>query len=171
MTPLAKILLPLDLSARPLEDAAYAASFASEFGAELVFLHALQNEWPLRPGRKGDPRRNQREVVRSPVSVSRSSPVSGILRTAGTEQCDFILMPTGAGRYWPCFSLGRSQPRSCAEPDVPSSGSRQSLAAVDQINTKYSLRPFIGLLVGRTYSLVGEPGHAVGIGDGAHDRP
>jgi nucleotide-binding universal stress UspA family protein len=41
MTPIARILVPVDLSARSLEAAAYAVSLASEFGAELVFVHAL----------------------------------------------------------------------------------------------------------------------------------
>lgn len=93
MTPIARILVPVDLSARSLEAAAYAVSLASEFRAELLFVHALQNGWPLDPAEreireKIDATSNHQFLFRE------GSPVSVILQTAEAEKCDLILMPT-----------------------------------------------------------------------------
>jgi hypothetical protein len=52
MTHIAKILVPVDLSPRSIEAARYAAFLRLQFGSELVFLHALQDGWPLRAKRK-----------------------------------------------------------------------------------------------------------------------
>ena len=47
MTDVRNILVPVDLSSRSIGAARYAASLAREFKSELVFVHALQNGWPL----------------------------------------------------------------------------------------------------------------------------
>ncbi len=91
MTAIKKILIPVDLSARSVGAAAYAASLAAEFGSELVFLHAIQN-WPLK-----QPEREIRDRVNATADGHRlvfreDSPVSAILNTAETEHPDLILM-------------------------------------------------------------------------------
>jgi nucleotide-binding universal stress UspA family protein len=94
MMPITKILVPVDLSERSGSAAAYAASLAAEFRSELVFLHAIENGWPLK--------QSEREI-RDRISATADGrrflfregpPVSAILNTAEAEQAGLILMPT-----------------------------------------------------------------------------
>ncbi|MBZ5617780.1 MAG: universal stress protein [Acidobacteriia bacterium] len=94
MTPITKILVPVDLSARSLGAATYAASLAAEFGPELVFLHALQNGWPL-----AEDEGEIRDRVNATPGAHRflfreGSPAPVILETAEAERADLILIPT-----------------------------------------------------------------------------
>jgi nucleotide-binding universal stress UspA family protein len=52
MTPITRILVPIDLRAGSLEVANYAVSLAARLGSGLVFLHALDNGWPLEPAQR-----------------------------------------------------------------------------------------------------------------------
>ena len=103
MKPIAKILIPVDLSLRSIEAARYAESLGSEFGSELVFIHALQEGWPL-----GAEQRNVREGILSPSGCTRrlpireGSPVSVIVKAAETERVALVLMAT---RPKPALSL------------------------------------------------------------------
>lgn len=94
MTPITKILVPVDLSARSLVAATYAASLAAEFGSELVFLHVLQNGWPL-----AEDEGEIRDRVHATPGAHRflfreGSPAPVILETAEAERADLILIPT-----------------------------------------------------------------------------
>ena len=96
MTHVGRILVPVDLSLRSVGAARYAASLGSEFNSELVFVHALQNGWPL-----GDAARDVRDVITgiqgsTPTRfiIREGAPVPVILDAAGTESVDLILMPT-----------------------------------------------------------------------------
>jgi nucleotide-binding universal stress UspA family protein len=96
MMPMTKILVPVDLSERSVGAAAYAASLAAEFRSELVFLHAIQNCWPLKP-----PEREIRDRISATAEGHRflfreGPPVSAILSTAEAEHAGLILMPTRA---------------------------------------------------------------------------
>lgn len=94
MTPITRILVPVDLRAGSLEVATYAVSLAARLGSGLVFLHALQDGWPLEPA--------QRKIRDGIKSASRGhrflfregEPVAAILQAAESEECDLILMPT-----------------------------------------------------------------------------
>jgi nucleotide-binding universal stress UspA family protein len=94
MTPITRILVPVDLSARSLGAADYAGSLAAKLGSELVFVHALQNGWPLGPAQRGVRDGIGRNSYVHRFLFREGSPVSVILGTAGTEKCDLILMPT-----------------------------------------------------------------------------
>lgn len=96
MTDVRKILVPVDLSSRSVGAARYAASLGSEFNSELVFVHALENGWPL-----SDAARDVRDVVMaiqgstpSRFIIREGAPVPVILEAAKTEGVDLILMPT-----------------------------------------------------------------------------
>jgi nucleotide-binding universal stress UspA family protein len=89
-----KILVPIDLSTRSLEAAAYAKSMAAGFGSELVFLHALQNGRPL-----GEEERERLHRINATGSAHRflfreGPPTQAILKTAEIERVDLILIPT-----------------------------------------------------------------------------
>lgn len=91
-----KILVPVDLSPRSIGAARYAASLASEFHSELVFVHALRNGWPLSDGAK-----NVRDVIArihggtaSRFVIREGAAAAVILEAARTEAADLILMPT-----------------------------------------------------------------------------
>lgn len=94
MMPITKILVPVDLSERSVCAAAYAASLAAEFRSELVFLHAIQNGWPLNQSE-----REIRDRISATAETHRflfreGPPVSAILNTAEAEHAALILMPT-----------------------------------------------------------------------------
>jgi nucleotide-binding universal stress UspA family protein len=98
MKPITKILLPVDLSAHSAGAAAYARSLAAELGSELLFLHVLQNGWPLT-----DEKRQIRDRVGAATGAHRflfreGSPAQTIINTAEAEQVDLILMPTRGRR-------------------------------------------------------------------------
>lgn len=95
MKPITRILVPVDLSARSLQAAAYAASLAGEFGSDLVFLHVLRNEWPLRPAEQEVRARIAAEAGGGRRFLIRDGqPAAVILRTAESENADLILIPT-----------------------------------------------------------------------------
>jgi len=90
---IAKILIPVDLSPRSLEAARYGASLAREFGAGLVFFHALRNGWPLAARE-----REIQERIRALPGCGRfllreGPPAQAILQAAETENADLILIP------------------------------------------------------------------------------
>jgi nucleotide-binding universal stress UspA family protein len=92
--PITRILVPIDLSTRSLEAATYAASMAAGFGSELVFLHALQNGWPL-----GEEERKTLDAINATGCAHRflfreGPPTQVILNTAALERVDLILIPT-----------------------------------------------------------------------------
>ncbi len=92
MMPIARIVVPVDLSAGSVGAAAYATSLAVEFGSELLFLHALQNGWPL-----DDQQREIRDHISAAAGAHRflfreGSPASAILNTAEAEDASLILM-------------------------------------------------------------------------------
>jgi len=96
MTRVGKILVPIDLSPKSVGAARYAACLGSIFSAELVFVHALQNGWPL-----GDAESNVRDAIMaiqgstpSRFVVREGAPGRVILEAAKTEGVDLILMPT-----------------------------------------------------------------------------
>jgi nucleotide-binding universal stress UspA family protein len=94
MTPITRILVPVDLRAGSLEVANYAVSLAARLGSELVFVHALQNGWPLEPAQ-----RKIRDGINTKSCGHRflfceGEPVAAILQAAESEKCDLILMPT-----------------------------------------------------------------------------
>jgi nucleotide-binding universal stress UspA family protein len=90
----AKILVPVDLSERCLSAARYAASLCDNLGSELVFVHALQNGWPLERSLKDV--REQIENLRdgSTFLVREGAPAPVIVETAKSESAGLILMPT-----------------------------------------------------------------------------
>lgn len=95
MTPINKILVPVDLSPQSLGAARYAASLASAFGSELVFVHALDDGWPLGVIERGVRDR----IMKVPGGASRillcqGPPVPVILEMAEAERVDLVLMPT-----------------------------------------------------------------------------
>jgi nucleotide-binding universal stress UspA family protein len=92
VTAITKILVPVDLSERSVGAAAYAASLASEFGSELVFLHAIQNGWPLKQAEREIRDRVNATADGRRLLFRQDSPVSAILNTAETEHPDLILM-------------------------------------------------------------------------------
>jgi nucleotide-binding universal stress UspA family protein len=92
MTPITRILVPIDLRAGSLEVANYAVSLAARLGSGLVFLHALDNGWPLEPAQR---------KIRAGINAKSCGhrflfrePVAAILQAAQEEKCDLILMPT-----------------------------------------------------------------------------
>lgn len=98
MKPISKILAPVDLSARSAGVAGYAASLAGEFDAELIFLHVVQNGWPL-----GEEERAIRDrivqIAEDGRFLFREGPTAEvILRTAEAERAGLILMPTRGKR-------------------------------------------------------------------------
>ena len=72
MTAVRKILVPVDLSSRSIGAARYATSLSREFNSELVFVHALQNGWPL-----GDAAREVRDVI---TGMQGTAPDSSFVR-------------------------------------------------------------------------------------------
>jgi nucleotide-binding universal stress UspA family protein len=98
MKPITKILLPVDLSVCSSGAAAYAMSLAAELGSELLFLHALQNGWPL-----SEEEREIRDRIGAAAGAHRflfreGSPAQTIINTAEAERVDLILMPTRSRR-------------------------------------------------------------------------
>jgi len=96
MTPISKILVPVDLSGRSLGAAAYARSLAASLGAELVFLHVIRNIWPL-----GSDELEFRDRVHETAGshrflFRRGAPASAILNVAAEEKAGLILMATHA---------------------------------------------------------------------------
>jgi nucleotide-binding universal stress UspA family protein len=95
MTDVRRILVPVDLSSRSIGAAEYAAALGKEFHSELVFVHALQNGWPL-----GDAAREVRDAITglegapSRFVIREGAPAAVILDAARTEKVDLILMPT-----------------------------------------------------------------------------
>jgi nucleotide-binding universal stress UspA family protein len=94
MTLITKILVPVDLSARSVAAATYAASLATKFDSELVFLQVLQNGWPL-----GEEQRDVRDRIAATAGDRRflfreGAPAPAILSAAEAERVDLILMPT-----------------------------------------------------------------------------
>jgi nucleotide-binding universal stress UspA family protein len=95
MTDAGRILVPVDLSSRSIGASRYAAALGKEFHSELVFVHALQNGWPL-----GDAAREVRDAITgmegtpSRFVIREGAPAAVILEAARTENPDLILMPT-----------------------------------------------------------------------------
>lgn len=90
----AKILVPVDLSERSIGTARYAAPLCDRLGSELVFIHALQNGWPLEPSQK-----QVRELVEdvrpgATFLVREGAPAAVIVEAARSEGAGLILMPT-----------------------------------------------------------------------------
>jgi nucleotide-binding universal stress UspA family protein len=96
MTDVQKILVPVDLSSRSIGAARYAASLAREFNSELVFVHALQNGWPLRDAAKEvrDVITGMQDTIQTRFFIREGTPAAVILDAAGTENVGLILMPT-----------------------------------------------------------------------------
>ncbi len=93
-TPVTKILVPVDLSLRSAGAAAYAASLAAGLGSELVFLHVLQDGWPLEEEEREIRDRINRTAGEIRFLFREGSPASVILDTAEAERAGLILMPT-----------------------------------------------------------------------------
>lgn len=96
MGPFNKILVPVDLSARSIETARYAAALGAELGSELVFVHAIEEGWPLDTARRQAHDRIPRLWGETPARLimREGEPVSVILDAARSENADLILMPT-----------------------------------------------------------------------------
>jgi nucleotide-binding universal stress UspA family protein len=96
MTDVRKILVPVDLSSRSIGAARYATSLAREFNSELIFVHALQNGWPL-----GDAAKEVQDVITGTQDTTQTrfliregAPAAVILDSARSENVDLIVMPT-----------------------------------------------------------------------------
>lgn len=89
-----RILVPTDLSDRSIETARYAASLCDELDSELVFIHALQDGWPLGRVRKDVRERVENMRAGSRFLVREGAPAAVILATAESERAGLILMPT-----------------------------------------------------------------------------
>lgn len=88
--------MPVDVSSGLVGAAQYAASLEGEFNSELVFVHALENGWPL-----SDAARDVRDVVMTvrgkhtkQVHHPRRRACPSPSRIGKTEGVDVILMPT-----------------------------------------------------------------------------
>jgi nucleotide-binding universal stress UspA family protein len=96
MTDFRKILVPVDLSSRSIGAARYAATLGREFNSELVFVHALQNGWPLDEAAKEvwNEIKGTQNTTQTRFVISEGAPAAVILEAARTEDVDLILMPT-----------------------------------------------------------------------------
>lgn len=96
MSHLTKILVPVDLSAQSLAIARYASSLGAEFGSELVFVHAIEDGWPLDAGYKEVRDRILERWGATPARfiMREGDAVTAILDSAGSENADLIVMPT-----------------------------------------------------------------------------
>lgn len=98
MTHFAKILVPVDLSARSIATARYALWLGAELGSELVFVHAIEEGWPLDAAHKAV--RDQISKLHGDTqyrfAMREGDPVDVILATAKGENVDLILMPARA---------------------------------------------------------------------------
>jgi len=90
MTHFAKILVPLDLSARSIATARYALWLVAELGSELVFVHAIEEGWPLDAAHKAV--RDQISKLHGDTqyrfAMREGDPVDVILATAKGENVD-----------------------------------------------------------------------------------
>lgn len=91
-----RILVPVDLSARSVDAARYAASLGRQLGSRLIFVHALQDTWPLREAEK----RVRDQVMTfaggtaSTLVIREGAVASVILQVARAERADLVFMPT-----------------------------------------------------------------------------
>lgn len=96
MSHFAKILVPVDLSAQSLATSRYALSLGAELGSELVFVHAIEDGWPLDEGHKEVHDRILHMWGEMPVRfiMREGDPATVILAAANGESADMIVMPT-----------------------------------------------------------------------------
>ena len=96
MPAIKKILVPVDLSSASTGAAHYAVALSAALDAEIVFLHALEGDWPLSGAKRGNQSRIQRAARQAPARflVREGSPTAVIIETANSENADLILMPT-----------------------------------------------------------------------------
>lgn len=96
MATIKKILAPVDLTDASIGTAHYAAALSAALGAEIVFLHALEGDWPLTGAKRRNQARIQRAARRAPFTflVREGAPAEVIVETANSEKADVILMST-----------------------------------------------------------------------------
>ncbi len=143
MTGARRILVPVDLSSRSIGAARYAVALGRELNAELVFVHALRNGWPL-----DDSARKMCDAVRSIQNdgprrfvFGEGAPASVILDTAAAEHADLILMPTRGATVLHRLIDGSTTARVLREARCP------VWAIRDEISTR-ACRPIRNILCG-----------------------